>query len=179
MTLWLLYLLMLKATLTSFNGQSSLPILRDELVVKHHVLTDRQLSTAVAAARCSPGPMGIYVVNVGYFIAGWPGAFLGFFALITPAFSIIPLLTYAGHKADRPRIRRALDSAVVSTVGLIIVSAEPLARDAITGPWPTVVAVVSLAILIWSDLKTIWIILGSAAAGAALYAVSGMLRLAG
>ncbi len=171
MTLWLLYLLMLKATLTSFNGQSSLPILRDELVVKHHVLTDRQLSTAVAAARCSPGPMGIYVVNVGFFIAGWPGAFLGLLALITPAFSIIPLLTYAGQKADRPRIRRALDSAVMATVGLILISAEPLALDAITGPWPILLAAVSLALLVWTNLKTIWIILGSAAAGAAWFLV--------
>lgn len=166
MTLLLLYFLMLKATITSFNGQSSLPILRDELVVKHHVLTDRQLNTAVAAARCSPGPMGIYVVNVGYLIAGWPGAFLGFLALITPAFSIIPLVTYAGQKAEQPRIRRMLDSAVIATVGLILASVEPLARDAITGPWPVLVALVSLALLVWTQLKTIWIILGSAAAGA-------------
>jgi chromate transporter len=165
-SLFLLYFLMLKATITSFNGQSSLPILRDELVVKHHVLTDRQLNTAVAAARCSPGPMGIYVVNVGYMIAGVPGAFLGFFALITPAFSIIPLLRYAGQRAEQPKIRRMLDAAVVATVGLILASVEPLARDAINGIWPALIALVSLVVLVSTGLKTIWIILGSATAGA-------------
>ena len=36
-----LYLLLLKATLTSFSGLTSLPMVRDDLVVKRRVLTDR------------------------------------------------------------------------------------------------------------------------------------------
>ena len=55
MTLPLLYLLMLKSTLLSMNGQSSLPIVRNEFVVKRHVLTDRQLNAAVTVAQSSPG----------------------------------------------------------------------------------------------------------------------------
>ena len=75
MSVLLLYFLFLKATVTSFNGPSSLPILREDLVVRRHILTDRQLNAAVVAGRCAPGPMGIYVVSVGYFIGGLPGAF--------------------------------------------------------------------------------------------------------
>jgi chromate transporter len=45
----LLYLLLLKATLTSFSGLASLPVVRADLVARYHVLTDRQLNTAVAA----------------------------------------------------------------------------------------------------------------------------------
>src|SRR5689334_5238912 len=56
--LFLLYFLLLKATLTSFNGPSSIPVLRNDFVVQHHILTDRQLNAAVVAGRCSPGPMG-------------------------------------------------------------------------------------------------------------------------
>ena len=38
----LLYLLFLKATLSSFSGMTALPILREDLVVTHRI-TDRQL----------------------------------------------------------------------------------------------------------------------------------------
>jgi len=44
-----LYLLLLKATLTSFSGLASLPMIRGDFVVHYHLLTDRQLNTAVAA----------------------------------------------------------------------------------------------------------------------------------
>lgn len=166
MNLFLLYCIMLKATLTSFNGPSSLPILRDDLVVHRHVLTDRELNAAVVAGRCSPGPMGIYVVSVGYFVDGVPGAFAGFLAMITPAFLIIPLLRYVGHRAEDPRIRGTLNAAVVASVGLILCSAVPLAKDAITGWFPFVISLVSVAILAFTRIETIWIIVGSVAAGA-------------
>ncbi len=162
MSFFVLYMVMLKATLTSFNGQSSLPILRNDLVVTRHVLTDRQLSTAVAAARCSPGPMGIYVVDVGYIIDGWPGAFAGFLALISPAVLIIPLLKYAGKRVEHPRVRRVLDSAVIATVGLILCSSAPLAQDAIPGIVPAVLAIASLTLLVTTRIQTLWLIGGSA-----------------
>jgi len=165
MNLLLLYFIILKATLTSFNGPSSLPILRDDLVVHRHVLTDRELNAAVVAGRCSPGPMGIYVISVGYFVDGVPGAFAGFLAMITPAFLIIPLLRYVGHRAEDPRIRGTLNAAVVASVGLILSSAVPLARDAITGWFPLSIGIASLAILVFTRIETIWIILGSVAAG--------------
>jgi chromate transport protein ChrA len=49
---------------------SSMPIVRDELVVQHAALTDSQLNAAVALARAAPGPFGGYVISVGYFVGG-------------------------------------------------------------------------------------------------------------
>jgi len=83
---------MVKATVTTFNGPMSLPILRDELVVRRHVITDRELTAAVTAAQSAPGPMGIYVVSVGYCVAGIPGAAIGWLALVTPGFLAVPLI---------------------------------------------------------------------------------------
>ncbi len=70
----LLYLLLLKATMTSFSGLTSLPVVQNDLVVERHVLTDRQLNEAVVAGRAVPGPNGLYLVSVGYFVDGIPGA---------------------------------------------------------------------------------------------------------
>ena len=44
----LLYLVLLKATLSSFSGLSSLPAVRNDLVVQRPLITDRQLTAAWA-----------------------------------------------------------------------------------------------------------------------------------
>ena len=53
------YIVLLKATLTSFAGLASLPVVRDELVVHRHVLTDEKLNEAVVITRSTPGPVGL------------------------------------------------------------------------------------------------------------------------
>src|SRR5262249_34353879 len=78
-----LYLVLLKATITSFAGLASLAVVRDELVVKRPVLTDSQLNEAVFITRATPGPAGLYVVSVGYFAGGSTSDFFQFAATNT------------------------------------------------------------------------------------------------
>ncbi len=167
MNLVLLYLLLVKATATSFSGLTSLPVLREDLVVRYHVLTDRQLNTAVVAARTGPGPYGLYVVSVGYFVAGIPGAFCGWLAMVTPAFLIIPILRYLGARAEKPGVRSSIQAVTLAAAGLVAASAVPLAHDAITTLGAAAIAVVSFLVLVATRLDTLWVILGSAAAGLA------------
>lgn len=165
MNLILLYLFLLKATLTSFSGLASLPVIREDLVVHHKVLTDRQLSTAVAAARSGPGPVGIYVVNVGYLVGGAPGAVAGWLAMITPAFLIIPLLRYFGSRAETPVLKRVIEAAILAGAGLIIAASVPLAGEVIRGPLPLVLAIGSGLVLILTRVETLWVIGAAALAG--------------
>lgn len=160
-----LYLLLLKATLTSFSGLASLPVIRADLVTRHRVLTDRQLSTAVAAGRTGPGPIGLYVVSVGYFVAGVPGAVAGWLAMITPAFLIVPLLAWLGHRAGHPAVRRVIRSVVLASAGLLLASTVPLAMEVVTGAFALVVTLASLAVLVFTKIDTVWVMLGAAAAG--------------
>lgn len=57
MNLVVLYLLLLKASLASFSGLGSLPMIRNDFVVERHALTDHQLNTAVVAGRACPDPL--------------------------------------------------------------------------------------------------------------------------
>lgn len=98
MSPFLLDLVLLKATLTSFSGLASLPILRNDLVLNRHVLTDEQLNTAVVVSRTTPGPVGVYVVSVGYAVSGFPGAIAGWGAMCTPALLILPLIHLASGR---------------------------------------------------------------------------------
>ncbi len=165
MNLLLLYLLLLKATATSFSGLTSLPVIRNDFVLRHRVLTDRQLNAAVVAGRAGPGPYGLYVVSVGYFVAGTPGALCGWLAMVTPAFLIIPILRYLGARAGRPRVRSAIDATTVAAAGLVVASAVPLARDAVTSAAAAVIAAASFLLLVATRIDTVWVIAGSAAAG--------------
>jgi len=165
MNLFLLYLLLFKAVITSFSGMASLPIVRDDFVVKRHVLTDRQLNTAIVAGRTGPGPNGLYLVSVGYFAAGLPGALAALIALITPAFLIIPLMSWIGAYAKLPRIRGAIRAVILASAGLLIAASIPLTRDAATAPLAVAIVVISFIVLTFTRVETWWVMLGAAAVG--------------
>ncbi len=158
----LLYLLLLKGTITAFAGLASLAVIQDSLVVHYHVLTDQQLNEAVVITRSTPGPVGLYVVSVGYFVAGFAGAVAGWLAMITPALLVIPLVHYTGRHVEHPRVKAILQAVVLASAGLLLAAVIPLAHDALTD-WVTVaIAAVSLALLLATEMDTLWIILAAA-----------------
>jgi chromate transporter len=132
MSLFTLYLVMLKATVTTLNG-----------------------------------PMGIYVVSVGYFAAGIPGAAAGWLALVTPAFLAIPLMNAIGARLRHPRARSFLDGAVVASAGLIVVSAIPLARASVHTPFRASIALGAFAAVALTRVPSVAVIAAALALGAA------------
>jgi chromate transporter len=165
MSVLTVYLLLLKASLTSFSGLGSLPMVRQDFVVTSHVLTDHQLNTAVVAGRTGPGPYGLYLVCVGFLAAGIPGAIVGFLALVTPAFLVIPLMWWIGKRADHPRVRGAIRGLLLAAAGLLLSAAMPLTQDALTGPFALAVIVASFALLTFTKIDSAWLMAGAALAG--------------
>jgi chromate transporter len=165
MNVFILYLLLLKAVCTSFSGMASLPIVRNDFVVSRHLLTDRQLNTAVVTGRTGPGPNGLYVVSVGYFVDGLPGAMAGLLALVTPAFLIIPMMRWVGDYAKIPRIRSAIRAVVLASAGLLIASSIPLAQDAATGPMAVAIILGSCVVLTCTNLESWWVMMAAAVLG--------------
>jgi len=162
MNIFLLYLVLLKGTMTAFAGLASLPVIQDALVFHYHVLTDKQLNEAVVITRSTPGPVGLYIVSVGYFVAGVPGAIAGWAAMSTPALLIIPLVHFVGRRMEHPRVKGVLQTEVIASAGLLLAAAIPLAHDALTDPVTIGIAVVSLVLLLVTEIDTLWIILGAA-----------------
>lgn len=129
MTLLALYWVLLKATLFSFSGFGSLPQVRADLVVERRVITDEQLNRAVLVARMTPGPMGVYIVSVGYEANGVPGAAMGWLAMATPALLVVPILFVAGRIASHPRASGAINALILASAVLLVMSCWPLAVD--------------------------------------------------
>ena len=177
MRLLTLYFLMLKATATSFAGLASLPVVRDELVVHRAMITDHQLNAAVVITRSTPGPVGVYVVSVGYFADGLAGAAAGWLAMVTPALAVLAVLRVIGPSAHHPRVRGMLQSVVLASAGLLLTSAAPLARDALVDSVTVAIATVGLVILLSRKVETLWVIAGGAAVslGAAMVTTGGRL----
>jgi chromate transporter len=165
MNLFIVYLLLLKATLTSFSGLAGLPIVRQDFVLTHHAINDAQLNAAVAVGRTVPGPNGLYVVCVGYFAAGVWGAVAGSLALMTPAFLIIFLLRWVGRHADNPIVRRVISSVVLAGAGLLIATTMQLLSSAVTDGFSATVMVVSFFVMTFANIDTFWLMLGAALAG--------------
>jgi chromate transporter len=161
MNVLVLYLILLKATVTTFSGLASLPLVRDELVVNRQVLTDEQLNTAVVVTRTTPGPIGLYVVSVGYFAAGVPGAAAGWLAMSTPALAILLLLRFIGRWAESSRIKQILESVVVASAGLLFSAAIPLARGSLTDLTTVVIAAATVILMITKKADSLIIIGGS------------------
>jgi chromate transporter len=165
MNLFVLYLLLLKATLTSVSGLGSLPMVRQDFVVTRHVLTDHQLNMAVVAGRTGPGPYGIYLVCVAYEVGGAWGAIVGLLATITPAFLVIPLMHWVGAHAGKPRVRGAVQALMLASAGLLLFASVPLARDAIVGPLTLILALASFAAITFTRLESMWVMFAAAAVG--------------
>src|SRR5262245_15752151 len=175
MNVLVLYLVLLKATVTAFAGLASLAVVRDEFVVNRAVLTDAQLNEAVVITRATPGPAGLYIVSISYFARGIPGAIAGWLAMATPALLIVPLVHFAGRKAEHPRVRAVLESVVLTSAGLLLAAAIPLAKAAIVGPVTVLIALATISLMLKTKLDTLWIIL---AAAVTAYAVSAARLLA-
>jgi len=129
MTTFALYVVLLKAMLVAFTGFGSLPQVREDLVVSRQAISDAALNRAVLVGRTTPGPAGIYVISVGYEVAGWRGAAVGWLALITPAVLVIPIYRIAGAAMHHRRARAAVEMLVLGSAGLILLASAPLFRE--------------------------------------------------
>jgi len=124
-----LYFLLLRATALSFSGFASVPLIREDLVVQRAVLSDEELNSAIAISQASPGPLGLYIVVVGYFVAGVPGAVAATLALATPAILAIPI-AWAVRRHRDSQVQGASAAIVIASCGLMATTSVTLAADA-------------------------------------------------
>lgn len=162
MSTWALYLLLLKATALSFSGFASVPVLRADLVESRHVLTDEQLSNAIAMSQASPGPLGLYIVAVGYFVGGISGAIAAALALASPAILALPIALIVRRGSDS-YLRGAYKAIVIGSCVLIMTTGARLAPEAV--PSLSLVLLAAAAFVVLSRTSVPPIVLIFACAG--------------
>ena len=158
-----LYLLLLRATALSFSGFASVPVIREDLVVTRGVLTDEELNSAIAISQASPGPLGLYVVVLGYFVAGVPGALPGRWRWPHRPFLRYPSRARCG--AIGIQVRGACSAIVIASCVLMATTSVRLAPDAAPTPQFALLAGAAFIALVSGRVPPAVVIIASACVG--------------
>lgn len=150
------------------SGYVLLAFLRGDLVERLGWLTDAQLLDAVAIGQVTPGPLFTTATFVGYLLAGVPGAAVATTAIFLPAFVFVALIgPYAERIRDRPLTAALLEGVNTAAIGLMAAVTVQLGASAIQDPLTIAIAGVSVAILLWTRLPSVVLVLAGAAVGVA------------
>ena len=161
------FLLILKASLLSSGGLGNLPSLHQDLLARHWA-TEADFAASLAVGQISPGPGGLWVVALGYLIAGIPGGVSALVAITLPPLLVIPMGRLHRRFAERPLVRgftRGIVLTVAATVPLVFL--RVLASYGID-PTTLVVALGCLVLLASRRLPVIAVVFVGAIAGLVL-----------
>ena len=150
------------------SGYVLLAFLRADLVERLGWLTERQLLDAVAVGQITPGPVFTTATFIGYVLRGWPGALVATVGIFLPAFIFVAVSGPLIPRMRRsPTVAAALDGVNAASLALMAVVTWQLGRAALVDPFTTLLAAVSLLLLLDARINSAWLVLGGALAGAA------------
>ena len=121
-------------TLVFGGGMVMIPILQQDVVTRHHWLTQREFVDAVALGQMTPGPLLVSATFVGYKtmgggLAGLGGATAATVAIFLPSFLMTVLLArQLSRLRGNPVMRGFLRGVNVAVVGLILAAVVSIAR---------------------------------------------------
>lgn len=139
------FLVFLKASALAVGGLASLPLLRGDLVPAF--TDDAGILQALAIGRLAPGPNGLYIVSLGYIVAGWYGAFAAFVAASLAPLAILPATTLARRWLMSAWFAGLVRGVSLVTAGLLAATGVTIAGAAGTAPWQLVVASLSIVLM--------------------------------
>jgi chromate transporter len=165
MDLLSLFLTCLRVSFITFGGSAPLPLLRQDLVAERGILQDQDFASAMAVGLITPGPNGLFVIPIGYFVAGVPGALVAAAALCVVAVSVLILLWLHRWIAHHPATKAALRGIQAATLGLILVLGYTIVLATVHTPLEIAIAVVAFALLAFTNVDVLLIVGGAAVVG--------------
>jgi chromate transporter len=164
-----LYFLKVGAVLVG-SGYVLLAVLRADLVVKMHWLTDGQLLDAIAVSQATPGPFFTVATFIGYLLGGWKGAVLATVGMFLPAFVYVGLTAgFLPTLRKSPVASAFLDGVNAAALALMALVGWQFARAAIVNLPAIVLMTVSGVLVFRYKVNSAWLVLGGAIAGTLLH----------
>jgi chromate transporter len=161
----LIYFLKVGAILFG-SGYVLLAVLRADLVVRLHWLTEAQLLDAIAVSQATPGPFFTVATFIGYLLHGWQGAMLATVGMFLPAFVYVGITARILPKLRQSPLASAfLDGVNVAAVALMALVGWQFARATLITIPALVLAAISGLLVFRLRINSAWVILGGAAAG--------------
>ena len=165
MDLLSLFLVCLKASFLSFGGSAPLPLLHDELGRQRGLLPDEAFASALAIGRITPGPNGLFVLPIGYFVAGIPGALVAAAALWVVAVPVLLLLKVHARLASLTPVRAGMRGIQAGAIGLTLAVGYTILAATAATPYHLAIAAVAFAIVAFTSVDALLVLAGAAVLG--------------
>ena len=164
----LLFLFILKAQAISNNGIASLPSVHADLLGQGWA-TNSQFAGALVVGQMTPGPNGLWIVSLGYIVAGPLGAVVGMVASTIPPMLVLPIDALYRRFGSLPGVE-----GFVRGIGLAVVGVSPLVlAEVLQGSGfdsgTVVIAAVSFVLVLSRRVPNFLVVVLGALAGVLIY----------
>jgi chromate transporter len=164
-----LFLTLLKDAALSLGGLGALPLIRQDFVATG-LVTDAQIVQALAIGRLSTGPAGLWIVSLGYVIAGWLGAILALIACSVPPLVMIPATALSRRFLLTPAFAGFVRGASLATAGLLFSTGLELTAPDLGAAlwWELALGAIAIVLTYQGRVHPGLVVIGAALAGVIL-----------
>jgi len=138
-----LFLIFIKSSALAVGGLASLPLLRADLVPQY--VTDAGIVQALAIGRLGPGPNGLYIVSLGYLVAGWTGALYALIGASLAPLVILPATSLARRWLLSAWFGGLVRGVSLATAGLLLATGVTIVGPGGTVWWQLALVAVTVA----------------------------------
>lgn len=148
------------------SGYVLLAFLQADLVEHLGWLTQQQLLDAITVGQITPGPVFTTATFIGYILGGWKGATVATVGIFLPSFLFV-----AASSPFLPNLRKSkifgafLDGVNASAVSLMFIVTLKLIGGALVDPITIILCILSLCLLFFTSINSIWLILSGGIIG--------------
>lgn len=165
-----LALVLVQSALLSFGGGLAvLPELERQIVVEHGWLSHQDFATAYALGQATPGPAILFMIPLGYRIAGFAGALVAPLAfLVPPGLLVLGGANVWRHIRLHPWARSASRGLGPVVIGLVAAGVLSIARVAVTDVSTAAITVIATLLIHQRRISGAAVVLGLAIGGAVI-----------
>ena len=161
-----LLLVFVKSSALAVGGLASLPLLRADLVPRY--VTDAGIVQALAIGRLGPGPNGLYIVSLGYLVAGWTGALYALIGATLAPLAILPATALARRWLLSAWFGGLVRGVSLATAGLLLATGATIVNAGGTQVWQLGLVVATVAVTLQGKLHPAVMIVVGGVVGVAL-----------
>ncbi|MCJ7518092.1 MAG: chromate efflux transporter [Anaerolineaceae bacterium] len=156
------------------GGYVLLAFLRSDFVTRLGWLTERQLIDAIAVGQVTPGPLFTTATFIGYILAGIPGAILATAGIFMPSFFFVAISNpYIPKMRQSVWFSSFLNGINAASLGLMAAVTIQLAQAVLIDPLSIILTISSLALVVFTQINTTWIILAAVLFGITRFLIGG------